>query len=250
MARRAAGTATRGRARLCDDGNAFSAATAAPSTCQIEAGFKLLDRRQRTASVDCPRGGNNGKCLELPIKYRDYKNESVTGGHPDFFYLGASVANPAVSITGVDGQTGAVNLFNKRYCVSELCRPGEEERLGELVAWDLAAGDPRLRTANRQFNTARIGIFGVATLRDCQFIDWDSPDTNGGHVPGYTLDHRQPDQWAGAISTQGRQRPPDVPRAVRRSSAARPQSFGDGSATPPRGGGPTTRTTGNSHTIG
>src|SRR5450432_4566081 len=77
----------------CDDGNQVNG-DGCSSTCKVEDGFTCMNT-QKDDAVDCMQTGNNGKCLELPIKYRDYKNENVPGGHPDFFYLGAAVPNPA-----------------------------------------------------------------------------------------------------------------------------------------------------------
>ena len=64
-----------------------------------------------------------------PVKYRDFKNESVSGGHPDFFFLGSTWASTDPryqAITGVQGQTGATS-FNKRYCVPNSSGPARPE---------------------------------------------------------------------------------------------------------------------------
>ena len=181
----------------CDDGNQVDG-DGCSSTCKVEDGFTCM-KTQKDDAVDCMQTGNTGKCLELPIKYRDYKNESITGGHPDFFYLGAAVPNPA-SMTGVDGQTGAVS-FSKRYCVSNSSGPAKKNDSVNRC-WDLAQANLDAN-GKPQFNATRTG--GLTC--PCQFIDWDH-DTNGGHVPGYAAS-QQPHHRAHL--RQRRQRPPDVP---------------------------------------
>jgi fibro-slime domain-containing protein len=164
----------------CDDGNTVSG-DGCSSTCKTEAGFTCKNVPIADTS-DCVQAGNSGKCLELPVKYRDFKNESITsGGHPDFFFLGAAVS-PAVSITGVQGQTGATS-FSKRYCVPNSSGPARQND-STARAWDIAKANLDC-TGKPTFNSSRTGCNGVATLADCQFTDF-SHDTNGGHVPGYT----------------------------------------------------------------
>jgi fibro-slime domain-containing protein len=144
-----------------------------------------------TDTVPCAQTGDSGSCLVLPVKYRDFKNESLAGGHPDFIYLGATwaVTDPrALSIAGVQGQSGSI-VFNKRYCVANTNGPAQKQD-SVARAWDLAQSglDDNGRPA---FNTNRAGCNGMATLTDCQFTDW-SYDGNGGHVPGYTLAGNSP----------------------------------------------------------
>ena len=116
-----------------------------------------------------------GECLKLPVIFRDFKSESVSGGHPDFFYLGAPMTG-GPSITGVRGSP-ARSAFNKRYCVPNSGGPAKK---GDSTArcWDLAQATLDA-TGKPVFNAARTG----GNLCDCQFIDW-SHDGNGGHVPG------------------------------------------------------------------
>ena len=142
----------------CDDGNTING-DGCSSACRIEAGFSCTTIRKDDA-VDCLQTGNTGKCLELPIKYRDYKNESVTGGHPDFFYLGAAVANPA-SITGVDGQAGAIS-FSKRYCVPNSSGPAKKNDSVNRC-WDMAQASLDAN-GKPQFNTARTAAGRPAPL--------------------------------------------------------------------------------------
>ncbi len=161
---------------VCDDGN-LNAGDGCSSTCTLEPGFVCPPVAQDD-SADCKETGNSGKCLQLPIIYRDFKSEKETGGHPDFFFLGATIANP-VSETGVQGQIGATT-FSKRYCVPNSSGPAKKNdatnRCWDVASATLGAG------GKPTFNVSRAG----GTNCDCQFIDWSS-DTNGGHVPGYTM---------------------------------------------------------------
>ncbi len=82
-----------------DDGDGCS------KDCKLETGLTCT-RLSKPDARTCAQPGNTGMCLEIPIKYRDFKGEQLTGGHPDFFYYGATVS-PPVSIAGVTGPTGA-----------------------------------------------------------------------------------------------------------------------------------------------
>jgi fibro-slime domain-containing protein len=156
----------------CDDGN-MANGDGCSSTCKVESGFTCSDM-PRPDTEPCTSGA--GECLKLPVVYRDFKSEKETGGHPDFFYLGAPVS-PAVSITGVNGTAAGV-AFNKRYCVSNTSGPAKG---GDSTArcWDIAAAtlDAKGKPA---FNASRTG----GNMCACQFTDW-SHMGNEGHVPGY-----------------------------------------------------------------
>ena len=217
----------------CDDGNAVSG-DGCSATCTKEPGFTCMPVTKDDA-VDCLQSGNTGKCLELPIKYRDYKNESVSGGHPDFFFLGATVPNP-VSVSPVDGQTGAVT-FSKRYCVSNSSGPAKKNDSVNRC-WDLAQANLDAN-GKPQFNSTRTG--GLTC--PCQFIDWDH-DGNGGHVPGIVA---TASPTYGLTYTNGASGHPMYrgPAPIVASAA----SFGDGSATA-KGWWTDNTYNGNSHTIG
>ncbi|HVV50029.1 MAG TPA: hypothetical protein VHO06_10255, partial [Polyangia bacterium] len=152
-----------------------------------EPGF-TCNKVQESDAVPCTQTGDTGNCLELPVKYRDFKNESVTGGHPDFFFLGSSwsTTDPRYqSISGVQGQTGAT-AFSKRYCVPNSSGPARQND-STARAWDIAKANLDCN-GKPTFNTARAGCGSGASadlMADCQFTDF-SHDTNGGHVPGYT----------------------------------------------------------------
>jgi len=163
----------------CDDGNSNPGDGCSP-TCTLESGFSCSAQLHDDA-VDCTQPGNTGKCLELPVIYRDFKNESASGGHPDFFYLGATVSG-GPTISGVDGQAGGT-AFTKRYCVPNSSGPAKKNDATNRC-WDLAQAS-LASNGKPAFNTSRTGAGGNPLLCDCQFIDWNH-DTNGGHVPGYT----------------------------------------------------------------
>jgi fibro-slime domain-containing protein len=164
----------------CDDGNNDSGDGCAKD-CTLEGGFMCPAVMQDDA-VDCKQPGNSGKCLQLPIVYRDFRSEHDSGGHPDFFYLGATVATP-VSEAGVfagsppNYTTQTVN-FNKRYCVPNSSGPAKQNDSTNRC-WDMAM--PSLGANGKPaFNTTRAG----GTNCDCQFIDW-SHNGNGGHLANY-----------------------------------------------------------------
>jgi fibro-slime domain-containing protein len=167
----------------CDDGNQVDG-DGCSSTCTKEPGFDCQNVPLPDAT-DCVQNGNSGKCLELPVKYRDFKNESLSGGHDDFFYLGAtwSTTDPRYqSIAGVQGQAAATP-FTKRYCVPNSSGPARQND-STARSWDIAAANLDC-TGKPTFNSKRTGCNNVATMADCQFTDF-SHDTNGGNVPGYT----------------------------------------------------------------
>jgi fibro-slime domain-containing protein len=166
----------------CDDGNLIKGDGCSP-TCQIEDGF-TCDTQTVPDTQPCTQDIDTGQCLRLPVKYRDFKSEKETGGHPDFFYYGAALQSASViNISGVQGQTNPLS-YNKRYCVPNSAGLARQQD-STSRCWDMAQAslDNNGRPA---FNTARNGGGANATLCDCQFTDW-SHDTNGGHVPGYAM---------------------------------------------------------------
>ena len=122
------------------------------------------------------QSGNSGKCLELPVKYRDYKNESVSGGHPDFFYLGATVPNPvSVRRRRPDGR----DQLQQRYCVPNSSGPAKKNDSVDRC-WDLAQANLDAN-GKPQFNTARTGGYDLSTASSST----GTTTAGGGHVPGY-----------------------------------------------------------------
>ena len=159
----------------CDDGNTADG-DGCSHDCKLEGGSFSCSNQMLSDAVDCKQSVNSGnQCLELPVIYRDFKNESQSGGHPDFFYLGATISNPVME-SGVLGQSGAIP-FSKRYCVPNSGGPAKKNDSVNRC-WDLATAnlDPQGKPV---FNSSRTG----GTNCDCQFIDW-SHDGNMGHVPG------------------------------------------------------------------
>jgi fibro-slime domain-containing protein len=173
-----------GTKEACDDGN-LNDGDGCSKTCTLEGGF-MCPAVAQDDTADCKEAGNTGKCLQLPIIYRDFKNEKESGGHPDFFYLGAPVTG-GPTIAGVAAGDPATSTqtvtFSKRYCVPNSSGPAKgndsTNRCWDLAAATLGAG------GKPTFNMARTGAGGNPLFCDCQFIDF-SHDTNGGHVPGYT----------------------------------------------------------------
>jgi fibro-slime domain-containing protein len=159
----------------CDDGNQKNG-DGCSATCELEMGF-TCEPMVRPDTEDCLPPAT-GQCLRLPVTYRDFKSEKEVGGHPDFFYLGAPVS-PAVSIPGVLGQPNPMS-FSKRYCVSNSGGPAKQND-STARCWDIA--QPTLDANGKPaFRATRAN----GALCDCQFTDW-SHDTNGLHVPGYTI---------------------------------------------------------------
>jgi fibro-slime domain-containing protein len=176
----------------CDDGNNNPGDGCSP-TCTVESGFTCPAVTQDGGAA-CAQPGNSGTCLELPVTYRDFQNESVSGGHPDFFYLGATLAT-AVPEVGVQGQASPLS-FSKRYCVPNSGGPAKKNDATNRC-WDLAAAS--LDAAGKPtFNAARTG----GTDCDCQFIDWAN-NGDGGHVPGYGSATAAGRPLAGLVYTLG-----------------------------------------------
>ncbi len=69
----------------CDDGNLVNG-DGCSETCTLEGGFACTPQ-EKSDTEDC--AGTAAQCLTLPITFRDFDGANVTGGHPDFFFLGA-----------------------------------------------------------------------------------------------------------------------------------------------------------------
>jgi fibro-slime domain-containing protein len=148
----------------CDDGN-LNDHDGCSHDCKLESGF-MCSTMKVEDKTDCTDPVNSGKkCLELPVTFRDFKSEKETGGHPDFFYLGAGSGTSATT---------------KRVCVPNSGGPAKKND-STARCWDLA--QPTLGADGKPvFNASRMN----GNQCDCQFTDW-SHDTNGGHVPGYGM---------------------------------------------------------------
>jgi fibro-slime domain-containing protein len=140
----------------CDDGNLVDG-DGCSSKCKLEAGFTCSTTTVMDTST-CSAG--SGECLKLGIIYRDFQPENVTGGHPDFRWLGTK-------------SNGVVDTL----CVPDAGGPAKG---GDSTArcWDLLA--PALANGKPQYNTSR-----ADNLCACQFTDWSAAITNP-MPPDYT----------------------------------------------------------------
>jgi fibro-slime domain-containing protein len=158
----------------CDDGNTNDG-DGCDHTCKVEGGF-TCEVVQKSDAQDCKQAINaGGKCLELPVKYRDFKSEHETSGHPDFFYYGATIASP---ITVTSTTHGSIS-FAKRYCVPNSSGPARKND-STARCWDLAQANLD-KNGRPAFNSSRTG----GTTCDCQFTDWSHNGGSNNIVPGY-----------------------------------------------------------------
>jgi cysteine-rich repeat protein len=171
----------------CDDGNRDNG-DGCSMDCAVEAGFTCMDQ-MRPDTETCAAG----TCLRLPVVYRDFKSEKETGGHPDFFYLGATIS-PAAAVTSTSHPT--VTSVSKRVCVSNSGGPAKQND-STVRCWDLAQANLGAN-GKPAFNMARAG----GLMCDCQFTDWShngNRDTQTGvlHVPGYASGSDPPNPLSG-----------------------------------------------------
>ena len=133
----------------CDDGNGLDQ-DGCSSECKDEGGFTCTTKTNQD-STTCQSG--SGQCLELPVTYRDFKPQSESGGHPDFYWLSRT-----------------------QWCVPNSGGPSKGNdstaRCWDILATDLQNGKPQA---------------GTGKSCDCQFSDWNignSADHIGGHYDG------------------------------------------------------------------
>ena len=135
----------------CDDGNLLDG-DGCSSACQLENGFTCSTATFQDTTT-CQSG--SGQCLVLPITYRDFQPQNVTGGHPDFLWLGAKDSSGNVTT----------------WCVPNSLGPSHGNdataRCWGIAADDLLAGKPQP---------------GSTTVCACQFSDWNVG--NVSHIPG------------------------------------------------------------------
>jgi cysteine-rich repeat protein len=157
------GDGNRDVGEACDDGNTVGG-DGCSADCQQEPGFACTDTPQPD-SQPCSNG--QGQCLRLPIVYRDFKNETLAGGHPDFFYLGGrSVVAPTA------GQT--------RTCVPNSGGLHRRVTSGDSTArcWGIAAD--QLADGKPEY---RLGPTSTTSyLCPCQFTEWSL--NNESHLGG------------------------------------------------------------------
>ena len=92
----------------CDDGNGFDN-DGCSAACEVEPGFSCAGL-DTSGVVPCPSNPNY-ECLLLPVTYRDFDGQETAGGHPDFFFLGATALGGRV--------TGIVDGAGRTTCVPD-----------------------------------------------------------------------------------------------------------------------------------
>lgn len=138
----------------CDDGNAVSG-DGCSELCQIEPGF---DCTVNTATDEQPCSSGTGSCLVLPVILRDFEGQQVTGGHPDFFYLGATAGgNKTICVPNASGTPVAGPFSSGQEC-------SNSDATGPCTG--LVAP-----TLNAQGKPTLAGASGVCP---CRFTEWDS----------------------------------------------------------------------------
>jgi fibro-slime domain-containing protein len=146
----------------CDDGNGVSG-DGCSSACRAETGF-ICTPQTNPDTQPCPSNPAL-QCLVLPVIYRDFDSQNVAGGHPDFFFYGASASSPVAHTTGVP--TGA----SKTTCVPDAS--------GTKLAWTAGQACPNSDAAGAcpGIAQATLGANGKPTLGTqscpCVFTDWD-----------------------------------------------------------------------------
>lgn len=142
----------------CDDGN-LSDGDGCSSKCEKEEGFNCTTVTSPDSSK-CKSGA--GECLEMPIVYRDFQPENVTGGHPDFYFLGAKAAGASAPTTICVPNSGGPSKGND----------------STARCWDITA--PELLNGKPQYNAAR-----ASNTCACQFSEWslgNSSRIQGGYT--------------------------------------------------------------------
>ena len=163
----------------CDDGN-NNDGDGCSHDCKLEGSF-MCTPTPKPDTVPCTAAGTSlgATCLDLPVKYRDFKSEHETGGHPDFFYYGTPIASP---LTVNSTSHGSIS-FKNRICVPNSAGPARQND-STARCWDMAQANLDAK-GKPVFNSTRNGGGNNATLCDCQFTDWSHNGGDGNHVPGY-----------------------------------------------------------------
>ena len=196
----AAATATSRRARAattatCDHGDGCS------TTCTLEAGFMcsaVAQDRHRGLHADGQQRRSACSCRSSTATSRARTRPAATPTSSTW----ARPSPTRSAITGVQGQTGAIS-FNKRYCVSELERSGQEERLDQPLLGPGAADARRQREAGVQH-----GAHGRHQLR----LPVHRLEPRRQRRPRARATRRRQSPTIGLDLHRRRQRPPDVPR--------------------------------------
>ncbi len=143
----------------CDDGNAL-AGDGCSATCKKETGFTCTDT-DMPDTTDCSTG--SGKCLVLPVTFRDFEGQQVSGGHPDFFFYGAAATGGRT--------TGVVTGTNKTTCVPNA---GGTKAVATAVGAcpNSDASGPCLGLVADKLGNDGKPVFAKGTC-PCVFTDWD-----------------------------------------------------------------------------
>ncbi|HEY5960291.1 MAG TPA: fibro-slime domain-containing protein, partial [Polyangiaceae bacterium] len=149
----------------CDDGNAISGDGCSDS-CRTESGFTCNDTTLPD-TVDCSSGG--GKCLVLPVIYRDFEGQQVNGGHPDFFFYGAAASNGR--------KTGVVTGATTTTCVPNAGGTKAAFTPGDACPNSDASGPCKGLVAADLDNDGK-PKFAKGTC-PCVFTDWDKTGVLG-----------------------------------------------------------------------
>lgn len=147
----------------CDDGNQFDG-DGCSSTCTDETGFECT--AQVNADVE-PCDSGTGSCLKVPVVFRDFEPQGSAGGHPDFFYMGATGdTTDGAQTTCVTNASGSLDptAYTSSTCWNSdsvpLCQGLLEGALGSDGKPDVNAGS------------------NLSCL--CRFTDWDGTNVVNG----------------------------------------------------------------------
>jgi fibro-slime domain-containing protein len=146
----------------CDDGNQANG-DGCSSSCTTETGFTCT-QQNNPDTQPCP-SNQNLQCLVLPVIFRDFDGHNVSGGHPDFFFYGASSSSPVAHATGVSPGASVTT-----------CVPNAS---GSKAAWSPGQACPNTDATGPCNGIAQstLGSNGKPVLgKDscpCVFTDWD-----------------------------------------------------------------------------
>jgi fibro-slime domain-containing protein len=146
----------------CDDGNTFDGDGCKGDCSATEEGFKC-DNKSISDAQKCP-SASSLDCLVLPVIYRDFEGQNVTGGHPDFFYMGAAVSNGrTVGVTpGATKTTCMPNAYGTQatFAAGGVCPSSDQ------------SGPCTGLVANNLDNTGKPVM--AKQKCHCVFTDWDN----------------------------------------------------------------------------
>jgi fibro-slime domain-containing protein len=166
----------------CDDGNQASG-DGCSSSCTSENGFSC-NPQTNPDTQPCP-SNSALQCLVLPVTYRDFDGHHVSGGHPDFFFYGASSSSPVAHTTGVSPGATVTN------CVPNASGAKVGWTTGQACTNSDATG-PCAGIAQNTLGSNGKPVLGNSSC-PCVFTDWDRtgllgqcPTSGACTVPGLT----------------------------------------------------------------